>query len=275
MTLTVNRLDAPFGAEIPGQNITLPLNDVDFTEIHQAFLEHKVVALSGLEWEFDTMLDFGRRFGALVPHILDQYHHPQTSEVSIIAANTGDNVGRKTGKPAGAYWHADLSYDANPADAIMLYSLEIPSDGGDTEFIDTVAAYDALPQKTKHRINGLNAIHRYGHQGGNSVVGLNDAQHNAHPDVIHPVVRTHPETGCKALFVSPGFTVQIEGLAADQSDVLLAELFEHQEQPEFRYRHKWSKGQLVCADNRSTLHRAIADYSEPRRMWRMIVGGTG
>ena len=275
MSITVNRLEAPLGAEIPGQHITLPLSDADFTAIHQAFLEHKVVALSGLEWDFETVLDFGRRFGALVPHILDQYHHPQTSEVSIIAANTGDNVGRKTGKPAGAYWHADLSYDANPADAIMLYSLEIPSDGGDTEFIDAVAAYDALPQETKDRIDGLKAIHRYGHHGGKSIVGLTDTQQDAHPDVVHAMVRTHTETGKKALFVSPGVTVCIEGMATDESDALLAELFEHQEKPEFRYRHKWSKGQLVCADNRSTLHRAIADYTEPRRMWRMIVEGTG
>ena len=275
MTISVRPLSNGFGAEIDGAGIHLPLTDTDYDAIHAAFLKHKVVALTGLEWDFDTMLDFGRRFGSLVPHVLDQYHHPKTSEVSIIATNTDDAASRPTSEPAGAYWHSDLSYDANPADAIMLYALQVPGVGGDTEFCDTVAAYEALSDEMKARIDGLTAIHRYGHRGGYSVVGLNESQAEAHPDVRHPVVRTHRETGKKSLFVNPGFTARIEGMDEAESDALLAELFEHQQRPEFRYRHKWAKGHLVCADNRSTMHCAVADYTEPRRMWRMIVGGSG
>lgn len=275
MTISITPLASGFGAAIAGDSIPTPLHDADYLAIHQAFLDHKVIALKGLEWDFETMLDFGRRFGRLVPHILDQYHHPKTSEVSIIAANTDDAASRSTSEPAGAYWHSDLSYDANPADAIMLYALMVPSLGGDTEFIDTVAAYDALPADTKIRIEGLSAVHRYGLRGGYAVVDLNDAQQAAHPDVVHPMVRTHRETAHKSLFVNPGFTANIVGMPAADSDKLLQELFDHLMDPQFRYRHTWEKGDLVCADNRSTMHRAIADYTEPRRMWRMIVAGSG
>lgn len=275
MTITVTPLGGRLGAAIDGAEIATPLTDADFGAIHAAFLEHKVLALRGLKWDFDTVLDFGRRFGRLVPHVLDQYHHPATSEVSIIASNTDDDASRPTSEPAGAYWHSDLSYDANPADAIMLYALNVPSSGGDTEFCDTVAAYEALSDEMKTRIDGLQAVHRYGLRGGYSVVNLNDAQAAAHPDVVHPVVRTHRETGKKSLFVSPGFTASIQGMDAADSDALLAQLFDHLLAPQFRYRHKWALGDLVCADNRATMHRAIADYTEPRRMWRMIVGGSG
>jgi taurine dioxygenase len=275
MTVTVTPLADGFGAVIEGPAIETPLSAAEFDAIHDAFLNHKVVALRGLKWDFDTMLDFGRRFGRLVPHVLDQYHHPKTSEVSIIAANTGDAVSRGTSEPAGAYWHSDLSYDANPADAIMLYALQVPSQGGDTEFCDTVAAYEALDAATKARIDGLIGVHRYGHRGGYAVTSLNEKQAAAHPDVYHPVVRKHRETGKKSLFVSPGFTAAIQGLDAAESDALLQQLFDHMLEPSFRYRHKWQVGDLVCADNRSTMHCAIADYTEPRRMWRMIVGGNG
>ena len=113
------------------------------------------------------------------------------------------------------------------------------------------------------------------YRGGKATVELNQAQLDAHPDEIHPVVRTHRETGKKSLFVNPGFVVRILDMQHDESDQLLAELFDHQLKTEFRYRHTLEMGGLVCADSRATMHRATADYSEPRRMWRMIVGGTG
>ena len=275
MSVSITPINASMGAVVTNGNLVMPMSKGDFFAIHQAFLDHKVVALRGFDWNFDTVLDFGRHFGSLVPHILNQYHHPHSSEMSIIATNTDDEAGRPTSEPAGAYWHSDLSYAANPADAIILYALEIPSHGGDTEFANQSAAYEALPQDTKERISALKAIHRYGYSGGKATVELNQAQSDGHPDVIHPVVRTHRETGKKSLFVNPGFVVRILDMQHDESDQLLAELFDHQLKTEFRYRHTWKKGDLVCADNRATMHRAIADYSEPRRMWRMIVGGTG
>jgi taurine dioxygenase len=274
MPITVTPLENDFGAVITGVDPASPLSDADFGTIHRALVDHIVFVIPDLAQEFSWMLDLCQRFGPLVPHILDQYHHPDSHECSVISMNTGDAFARGTGKPAGSYWHSDLSYDADPSDAIFLYGVTIPADGGDTEIADMRRAYDTLPEATKHRIDGLTAIHRYGYDGGESVTTLNRAQHDAHPDVVHPVVRTHAVNGRKALFVSPGVTVRINGMERAESDDLLAELFEHALKPDFRYRHKWQAGHLVGLDNRSSMHCAIADYKEPRTLYRFIVGCT-
>lgn len=276
MTLTVTPLDAPLGAEVFGIDLSRPLDDKAFAIVHQALLDHLVVVIPGLEAELRPLVGFGRRFGTLVPHILDQYHHPETSEVSIISTDSSTGAGRTTDEPAGAFWHSDLSYDANPSDISMLYSVRIPKEGGDTLFANMVAAYEALPDATRARIEGRTAVHLYGYRGGGAVVGLNEDQDAGHPPVSHPIVRTHRESGRKALFVNPGFTVKVEGMAEDDSDALLEDLFAHATRPEFVYRHKWRQGEIVACDNRATMHAATGGYEgQPRTLWRMIVGGSG
>lgn len=274
MPITVTPVRDGFVAEIAGADSTRPLDASDAAAIKQALLDYKVIAISDLTENFPWLLDLCRRFGPLVPHLLDQYHHPETPECSIIRANTGDVKSRRTERPAGAYWHSDLSYDANPSDATFLYSVQIPSKGGDTLFADMVRAYETLPAATKRRIDGRVALHRYGWNGGKAVTTLNAAQQAAHPDVRHPVVRVHPETGSKALYVDPGSTVAILDMEPAESEALLRELYAHALQPQFQYRHKWRKGQLVGVDNRACLHCASADYDEPRTLFRFIVGCT-
>ncbi len=276
MTVTVEPLDAPLGAEIKGVDLSATMDDTAFAAVRRALVDHLVLVISGVAGDFQPLLDFGRRFGTLVPHVLEQYHHPETSEVSIISTDPATGAGRTTDMPAGAFWHSDLSYDANPSDATMLYSVDVPDEGGDTLFANMILAYETLPEATKQRIEGLNAVHRYGYRGGGAVVDLNHEQDAHHPDVLHPVVRTHRESGKKALYVNPGFTVRIDGMDEDESRELLDELFEHATKPEFIYRHKWQPGQLVACDNRVTMHSATGGYEgKPRTLWRMIVGGTG
>ncbi len=190
--------------------------------------------------------------------------------------------GRTTPKPAGAYWHSDLSYDADPADATMLYSVEVPARGGDTVFADMYGAYAGLPDATKRRIETLRAVHHSGGvravgRGSDAKVALSPAQQAAHPEVEHPVVRVHPETGRKALFVNPGFTIRIVGLGAADSTALPAELYDQALRPELHYRHRWRAGQIVVCDNRSTMHTATDDYprSARRTLYRLIVGADG
>lgn len=275
MTIEVKPLTgAPLGAEIVGLDSARALTAEDFRVVEQALLDHIAIVVSELDEEVDWLLGFGRRFGPLVPHILDQYHHPASSEMSIIAANMDVPQSRGTAMPAGAFWHSDLSYDADPSDAILLYATDIPSDGGDTLVADMCQAYDTLPGKTKQRIEGRTAVHRYGLRGGASITALTAEQRAAYPDVVHPVVRHHARTGRRVLFVNPGYTLGIEGLEPAESDDLLALLFEHALAPEFQYRHRWRRHQLVGLDNRAAIHCAVADYSEPRRMLRMIVGCT-
>ncbi|MDP6390651.1 MAG: TauD/TfdA family dioxygenase [Alphaproteobacteria bacterium] len=274
MTVTVTPLEGPVGCLIEGVDPSAPLDDADFAAIRQAMVDHVAFVIPDMPDDPEWLLDFGRRFGPLVPHILDQFHHPLSSEISIIAMHMGDETSRKTPEPAGAYWHSDQSYDANPSDAIFLYATRIPSDGGETLAANMYLAYETLPRATKRRIAGKTAIHRYGWAGGPSVTGLTPEQQARYPDVEHPVVRVHALSGRKVLFVNPGFTVRILGIEQDESDDLLAELFEHQLRPEFQYRHIWSVGQLLGVDNRASIHCAVYNYTEPRRMLRMIVGCT-
>jgi len=266
--------DEAFGAVVSGVGTDEPLTPEDIEQIKDALAEHTAVVINDLDENPEWLLNLGRGFGPLQPHILDQYHHPMSSEMSIITANMGNQESRTTKKPAGAFWHSDQSYLATPSDAIMLYSTHVPSDGGDTMVANTQLAYDALSDDMKARINGLVGIHRYGYRGGEAITNLNEEQRKKTPDVEHPVVRTHPRSGKKILYVNPGFTMSIKGMSPEESDALLEELFAHELKEEFRYVHKWSKGQLAILDNRQSMHCAVAGYTEPMRKLRMIVGCT-
>ena len=272
MTIEVRPLDGPVGAEIVGLDSRRALTDDDFRIVEGALFDHVAVVISDIEENADWLLDLGRRFGPLVPHVLDQYHHPETPEISIIAANTGGPESRDSFRPAGAYWHSDLSYMAEPSDAILLYSRQIPTDGGDTLVANMARAYEALPPATRQRIDRWVGVHRYGPGGG----GLTPGQRANVPEIVeHPVVRVHPRTGQRVLYVNPGFTFRIKGKERAASKAILADLFRHALRPEFQYRHQWKRHQLLAIDNRASMHKAVADYREPRCLLRMIVGCTG
>lgn len=271
----VNPLEnEPFGAVLTGLSTSRPLTPDDIHTVRQAVAEHTAVVIDDLDEDPEWLLTLGRGFGPLQPHILDQYHHPLTSEMSIITANMDNAESRTTKKPAGAFWHSDLSYTRTPSDAIFLYATHVPTDGGDTMVASTQMAYEALSDDMKARLEGRIGVHRYGWNGGGAITALNAEQQARTPDVEHPIVRRHPVTGRKILFMSPGYTMCIKGMDPAESDALLAELFEHQLDPAFRYTHKWSKRQLVILDNRGANHCAVAGYKEPMRKLRMIVGCT-
>lgn len=272
--IDVKPLDGHFGAVIEGVSTDKPLSDADIHALKGALAEHTAIVINDLDEDPAWLLRLGRGFGPLQPHILDQYHHPMSSDMSIITANMGNSESRATKKPAGAFWHSDLSYTSTPSDAIFLYATHVPTDGGDTMVASTQLAYDALSDKMKARLEGLVAIHRYGWNGGGAITALTEEQQKRTPDVEHPVIRHHPWTGRKILFVNPGFTMCIKGMDRAEGDELLAELYEHQLNPAFKYRHKWQKRQLIALDNRASMHCAVAGYSEPMRKLRMIVGCT-
>lgn len=272
MSIRIEPLDGPVGALVHGVDSSVPLSDEDFGAVEQAMFDHIAIVIPDLEEDVAWLHAFGRRFGHLVPHVLDQYHHPATHEISIIARNDGTAQSRTTGKPAGAFWHSDLSYEREPSDAIFLYAETVPSRGGDTLVANMALAYEKLPEATKRRIDGLTATHRWGWNTGGATPKLTAAQQAAHPDVVHPVVRAHPRTGRKVLFINPGYTMRINEVGEAESEALLADLFAHALQPEFQYRHSWAQKMLLGLDNRSSMHCAVDDYSEPRRMLRMIVG---
>jgi taurine dioxygenase len=279
-TIHTRRLSGGLGAEIADVDLSSPHCDNIFPAIHEAFLDHSVLVFHDQNLSPDQLVTFARRFGRLEQHVLKDFALPENPDVFIVS-----NV-KDAGKPIGAiragqYWHSDCSYMAKPTLASLLYAHEIPSYGGDTMFTSTVRAYEELSDTMKALLSGLSAVHDYNLAYEQFFARFSDrpplsAEQRAKvPPVQHPIVRTHPETGKKALFVNPGFTRHIIGMSEMESRAILSLLFEHAAQPHMMYRHRWTKGDVVIWDNRATWHLAVADYdmNEPRHMHRTSVEG--
>lgn len=274
MAITVTPLGSNFGVEIGGVDLTRPLGESIFADIKQVLIEKQVAVISDVPTDIKVLVNFGGRFGTFCHHILSQYHHPDTHKIAVVTNDPTTGLARTTSRPAGSFWHADLTYEQIPCDVSFLYSVEVPNEGGDTRFADMIEAYAGLPAKLKEKIEGLTAIHRYGGRSPNSsIVELSERKKAAYQDVEHPVVRSIPETGCKSLYINPAYTIQIVGYDEEDSDSLLKELFGYALSPEFQYRHKWRDRQIVFFDNRTTMHSATPDYSPDakRTLYRMFV----
>jgi taurine dioxygenase len=282
--IAIRKLAEPLGAEITGIDVGQPMSDATFKRIEDEFHEHCVLVFRNQRLTPEGHTLFSRRFGDLLVHVMRQYNDPQMPEV-LVLSNIFEN-GRPIGmQDAGQYWHTDLSYTAEPSRCSLLYAVEIPFENGvalgDTLFVNTAAAYDALPADMKARLAGLKATHSYTARYermkiGGKRVDLEEDQKKAVPEVVHPVVRTHPFTGRKCLYVNEGFTVGIVGMPEEESDELLAYLYTHVTDERFMYRHRWQVGDLLMWDNCSTQHNAIANYGrhQRRHMRRTTVRGT-
>ena len=199
----------------------------------------------------------------------------------LLLSNRRDADGNPIGfEDAGRYWHSDISYNAEPALGTMLYAVEIPPQGGDTLFADMAAAYEALSDKVKQQIDGRFAYHSYtvnykaNETNAGSRPNLTDVQLATLENVLHPIVRTHEDTGRKALYVNQGFTYRIDGMSETKSDALLKKLFAHTTEERFIYRHKWRPHDLLCWDNRSVMHHAtLYDSKYTRHMHRTTIRG--
>lgn len=267
------------GAEIIGLDLTQPLSDTDFARVHQAHLDHHVVVFRDQRITPEQQIAFSRRFGELQIHVLKQFllaGHPEILIVSNIVEN-GTPVGLGD---AGKFWHSDLSYKPLPSLGSMLHAQELPSEGGDTLFADMHKALAALPAELRKAIEGRSAAHSYTARysetkfEGNWRPTLSAEQLAQVQEVVHPVVRTHPENGRPALFVSEGFTTRIVGLPEDESRQLLEELYRYSVLPENIYRHQWQPHDLVFWDNRSLIHLAAGCPSHLRRkLYRTTIQG--
>jgi taurine dioxygenase len=199
--------------------------------------------------------------------------HPEIAEINVISSEDKDVLGDGKRLVNGAHWHTDDSFMAVPCSLTMLYGVEVPSVGGDTQFTNMYAAYDDLSAALQHRIANLRVLHKWdSSRKGTRVATLSGAK----PDATHPLVRTHPETGRKSLYLNPNRMEQIVGLDRADSDALLDELIAHAIQPRYQYRHTWRQGDIVIWDNRCTMHKANADYPAGARrfMHRIVIEGT-
>ncbi len=272
-------LDAPLGAEVIGLDLREPVTPELFQRLHRAHLDHHVLVFRDQRITPEQQIEFSRRFGPLQIHVLHQFGlagHPEVLVVSNIKEN-GQPIGLGD---AGHYWHSDLSYKEKPSLGSFLHAQELPAEGGDTLFANMHLAWVNLAPELKRRVLGLKAEHSYLKKYGELQKRspwrptLSTEQIAQVPPAVHPVVRTHPETGRKALFVSEHFTTRIVGLPEDESEALLQELFAHSVRPEHLYRHVWQPHDLVFWDNRSLMHLAAGCPDDQRRkLYRTTIEG--
>ena len=279
MAIKVIDSGAALGARIEGVDLRKPLDEETFQAVRRAFYEHEVVYFRGTELTDEDHIRFSARFGELRKLKLDNLHarHPEIFVVSNIVED-GKHIGAYD---AGLFWHTDGAYLKNPHAISALHALEVPErDGhvlGDTVFASMSAAYDALSESMKKRLAGLDALQSIIHRHEKTVQSGRKKEYNAavraDPEAVHPVVRVHPVTGRKCLYVSEGYTVKIIGLPEDESRDLIAEIVSHCARPEFHYRHNWRNHDLVMWDDCSTQHKATFDYpaSARRLMHRTTV----
>jgi taurine dioxygenase len=277
--MSLRPLSPALGAELRGVDLSKPLDEAGFARVRDAFHAHSVILFRDQRLSEVQHIAFSRRFGPLEIHVAKQYLLPDHPEI-VVLSNVVENGKAKGIEDAGRYWHSDLSYMRRPSLGSLLYALDVPEEGGDTLFASMYAAYEALPDELKRRIAGLQAIHRYGDRWqkdaaqGRARTALSETERTATPDAVHPVVRTHPETGRPALYVNEGFTVGIVGMADDEARDLHDALFAVSTRPEFGYRHRWRKGDLLFWDNRAVIHSATPyDPRAVRHMHRTTVAG--
>ncbi len=244
------------GAEITGVDTSQPLADNEIARIRQALLDHCVVFLRNQTISERDQVRFTNYFGQAVKHVRKQAER-DVPEIFVIS-NVEEN-----GKVIGALgsgelaFHSDLAYMPQPGTLSLLYAVEVPQTGGATQWCNCCAAYDALDDEMKQRLKGLRAINRH-----------HNEEQNPPEHVAHPVVRTHPETGRKSLFISRHFTKYIVGMPGAESWALLDTLFNHLDEPRFIWTHDWRVGDLVMWDNRPTMHRRAPFPSNERRIMK-------
>jgi taurine dioxygenase len=275
MSLTINFAEGPIGAEILGADLSREVDAQTLASIRGALDERGVIVLRTQNLKPEHIARFAEHFGRPLVHAHNKFALPNAPAVSVIS-NIVDEQGRNVGVPdAGLVWHTDGSYLVHPDMYAFLYGIEIPMHDGEplgtTYYSSATAAYDALPEVLRNRLDGLRAVHSFAYHAANRAarggtkIEITEELRRKHPDVSQPVVRTHPRTGRKTLYVTEGHTTHILGMDRAESDALLKQLFAHLCEPRFVYGHRWQVGDLLVWDNASTQHRATCDYALPQR----------
>ena len=278
--MTIARASRALGATVSGIDLSQDFSDAEIAALRDAFNTHGLLLFRGQDVSPEDHVRFSRRFGELEHHVLNDALLDGLPEIYILSnlKKNGKRVGRAG---AGHYWHSDLSYMEAPSLGSLLRAIEVPEVGGDTMFANLAAAYDALSAPMKSFLAGLEAEHHFAKvQSRVMSLGLNKPltpeQLAQTPPVVHPLVRAHPETGRKSLFLSPGFTTGIVGMTPEESAALLDFLAGHAAEPRFVYRHQWQPNDVVFWDNRTLMHYAIDDYDyerDRRHMHRTTIRG--
>ena len=254
------------GARVSGIRLAGPLTDDDLAEVRRALLDWKVLFFHEPDLDKPSHRAFAERWGALERHPFYEFVQPGQADVDVVEL-------AKDATTAGVenIWHADLTWHTTPSWGAVLRAVEVPALGGATLWADMAAAYDTLPAELQERIEHLTAVHDWRHNFGLAMPAADVAALSPQfPAAEHPVVRVHPDTGRRTLFVNPIFTSHIVGLSEDESDALLSRLFRQATIPELQCLHRWQAGDVAFWDNRATQHYAVSDYYPERRVMQRI-----
>ena len=251
--MTIHPVTPLIGAEIDGIDLSQPLDDATFSDLHQAWLDHQVLFFRDQQLDPTSLQALGRRFGTL--HV-----HPQ-GDMEGFEGILKIHADRNSKTYAGRKWHADVTCDEEPPTGSILHLHEVPESGGDTLFANMVAAHDALSVPMQTFLAGLTAIHTSERNfSGYFGTRLEETRDGDFPETAHPVVAAHPETGAKALYVNEIFTSHIVELEPEEGRALLDFLYRHVNQPRFQCRFQWKRNSVAMWDNRATQHMALFDY---------------
>lgn len=268
---TITAMSPTIGAMISGIDLSEPLDDAQIGEIRQALLDYKVVFFRDQDLTTEQHLSFAKRFGELEihPFAINKLDYPEV----LAIAHDADHPGQENG------WHSDVTWRLEPSLGSILRCVEAPDVGGDTVFADMYAAYDGLPQRIKDRVDGRVARHDFPHfRTSLRKRGATEDEIAAlaleYPNPEHPVIRTHPESGRRGIYVNASFTQEIVGMDSDESDELLQILYAQAQFPEYQVRFSWEKNSIAFWDNRSCQHYAVSDYwPNNRRVERVTIVG--
>ena len=274
MSVTITPLSEHVGAEVHGVDLREPLDDATRIALNRAFLDHHVLVIRDQDYSPDQFKTAACVFGELQPHDKKQHHVPGHPDVYYVSNDEVVN-GRRI--IPGETFHTDHSNHPAPPKATTLFVVELPSGGGDTQYVNMHRAYDDLPEEMRRRIDDLKAVHVYQSKYSPRSLGTidPDSVRNLPPPAIQPLVHTHRENGRKALYLNPVRMESIDGMADDDALRLIDELMQHATQRKYEYRHQWRYGDMVIWDNRSVMHQANPDYdmNERRYLYRLMLKG--
>ena len=272
MTLDIRQLTPGFGAEVRIDDIAR-FDEAAFSALRDLWVTHGILLFRDQELSEGTQTALSRSFGELEIHVRTEYLSPDFPEILFVS-----NMQKANGEPLGILadrdvgWHYDQIYLPKPALGSLLYAVKVPPEGGCTYFADMAAAYEALPDDLKQRIEGRRAVQSYEHFNRSYSVPTSKTQKARTQDVTHPMVRTHPYSKRKSLYICPGMTTEIIGLPETESRDILDRLFKFSVRPEFVYAHDWQAGDGILWDNARTMHRRDPfDGRHPRLMKRTTI----
>jgi taurine dioxygenase len=273
-SFTITPLTGHTGAEVVGLDFTRPIDPETRGTLAHAFAEHHVLVMRDQRFTPEQFKVAAQVFGELQQHDKKEHHVPGHPDVYYVS---NDEIVNGKRIIAGETFHTDHSNHPRPPKATMLFAVELPSRGGDTQYVNMHDAYDDLPEDTKRRIDGLKAVHVYLSKYSPRSLGKIDADslRDVPPPGVHPLVRTHPENGRKALYLNPVRIESIVGMADEDALALIDQLMRHATQKRYEYRHQWRHGDWVMWDNRSVMHQANPDYDmrERRYLYRLMLKG--